>query len=109
MLRNYEMPVSYASDTLSLPLRTDDSTRSFASSRPPRADTYVQNERGVKSRNYKFRRGTTAWTKESIRSLVVSEDVRITSGAGKEQPGVEVRPVAIGAGPGGEEGMEVDS
>ncbi|RSH92941.1 proteasome core particle subunit beta 2 [Saitozyma podzolica] len=69
----------------------------------------MPNERGVKSRNYKFRRGTTAWTKESIRSLVVSEDVRITSGAGKEQPGVEVRPVAIGAGPGGEEGMEVDS
>jgi 20S proteasome subunit beta 2 len=68
----------------------------------------VQNERGVKSRNYKFRRGTTAWTKESIRSLIVSEDVKVTSGAGKEQPGVEVRAVPIGAGPGGEEGMEVD-
>ncbi|KAL7419498.1 proteasome core particle subunit beta 2 [Cryptotrichosporon argae] len=45
----------------------------------------MPNERGLKSRNYKFRRGTTAWTKESIRSLVVSEEVRVTAGAGKEQ------------------------
>ncbi|RXK37548.1 20S proteasome subunit beta 2 [Tremella mesenterica] len=69
----------------------------------------MPNERGVKSRNYKFRRGTTAWVKENIRSLIVKEDVKITSGAGKEQPGIEPHPVPVGAGPGGEEGMDVDS
>jgi 20S proteasome subunit beta 2 len=55
----------------------------------------------VKSRNYTFRRGTTAWTKESVRDLVVKEEVRVTSGAGKDQ----------GAGPvvAVEEGMEVDN
>lgn len=68
-----------------------------------------QNERGVKSRNYKFRRGTTAWTKENIRSLVVSEEVKVTTGAGKAQEGVEVVGVATGKGPGGDEGMEVDA
>jgi len=62
-------------------------------------------------RNYKFRKGTTAWTKENIRSLIVSEEVRVTTGAGKEQSGIgEVAvPVAVGAGPGGEEGMDLDS
>ncbi|WWC66255.1 uncharacterized protein I206_100156 [Kwoniella pini CBS 10737] len=67
------------------------------------------NERGTKSRNYKFRRGTTAWTKESIRSLIVSEEIKSTSGAGKDQGGVEVVAVPTGAGAGGEEGMEIDS
>ncbi|KAI9635299.1 putative proteasome subunit, beta type, 7 [Dioszegia hungarica] len=67
------------------------------------------NERGIKSRNYKFRRGTTAWTKESIRSLIVSEEVKMTTGAGKTQDGVLDVPVPIGKGPGGEEGMDVDA
>ena len=34
------------------------------------------NERVQKERSYVFRRGTTAWKKEDIRSLVVSEEVR---------------------------------
>ncbi|ORY32298.1 putative proteasome subunit, beta type, 7 [Naematelia encephala] len=60
----------------------------------------MPNERGVKSRNYKFRRGTTAFSKEYIRDLIVKEEVRSTSGAGKEQgPAVAV---AVG------EGMDVD-
>ena len=33
------------------------------------------NERAQKENTYKFRRGTTAWTKESIRNLVVEETV----------------------------------
>jgi 20S proteasome subunit beta 2 len=33
------------------------------------------NERGEKTRQYTFRRGTTAWKSESIRSLVVEESV----------------------------------
>ena len=33
----------------------------------------MPNERGEKTRQSKFRRGTTAWTKEDVRSLVVSE------------------------------------
>ncbi|TDL16297.1 20S proteasome subunit [Rickenella mellea] len=35
------------------------------------------NERAVKERNYKFRRGTTAWKMENIRSLVVDETVTL--------------------------------
>ncbi|KAF8335353.1 20S proteasome subunit [Cantharellus anzutake] len=31
------------------------------------------NERGLKEKNYKFLRGTTAWSSEKIRSLVVKE------------------------------------
>ena len=31
------------------------------------------NERVQKERTYKFRRGTTAWTKESVRSLIIDE------------------------------------
>lgn len=61
------------------------------------------NERGLKSRNYKFRRGTTAWTKESVRSLIVKEEVKSTTGAGKAQGAAEAIPVAAGAGPGGAE------
>lgn len=67
-----------------------------------------QNERGLKSRNYKFRRGTTAWTKESVRSLIVKEEVKSTTGAGKAQGAAEAIPVAAGAGPGGAEGMDID-
>jgi 20S proteasome subunit beta 2 len=33
------------------------------------------NERVEKEKKYGFRRGTTAWSKEEIRSLIVSEDV----------------------------------
>ena len=63
-----------------------------------------QNERGTKSRDYKFRRGTTAWTKENIRDLIVSTEIKSTSGAGKDQPAPTVVPVA-GTGT---EGMDVD-
>ena len=34
------------------------------------------NERVQKERSYGFRRGTTAYKKEEIRSLIISEDVR---------------------------------
>lgn len=33
------------------------------------------NERGAKEKRYKFRLGTTAWTKESVRKFVVDESV----------------------------------
>ena len=33
------------------------------------------NDRAQKERRYNFRRGTTAWTAERVRSLVVSEEV----------------------------------
>lgn len=66
------------------------------------------NERGIKSRNYKFRRGTTAWLKENVRDLVVLEEVK-TIGAGKAQPGTTDHAVGVGAGPGGEEGMDLDA
>lgn len=69
----------------------------------------MPNERGIKNRNYKFRRGTTAWTKENVRDLIVKEEVRQTSGAGKDQGGVEAVAVPVGAGVGGEEGMDVDT
>jgi 20S proteasome subunit beta 2 len=35
----------------------------------------MPNERVAKEQDYKFRRGTTAWKKEDIRSLIVSETV----------------------------------
>jgi 20S proteasome subunit beta 2 len=41
--------------------------------------------------------------------LIVSEDVKLTTGAGKDQVEVEDKPVAVGAGPGGEEGMDLDA
>ncbi|KAI0076640.1 N-terminal nucleophile aminohydrolase [Panus rudis PR-1116 ss-1] len=41
------------------------------------------NERVQKERSYKFARGTTAWKKEDIRSLIVSEDV-VTREGGEE-------------------------
>lgn len=37
----------------------------------------MPNERGLKARDYRFRRGTTAWTKEDVRNLLVKEDVKI--------------------------------
>ena len=33
------------------------------------------NERVQKEKRYNFRRGTTAWTKEKVRSLIVSEEI----------------------------------
>ena len=37
---------------------------------------YVKpNERVAKEQTYKFKRGTTAWTKESIRNLIVDEQI----------------------------------
>ena len=41
---------------------------------------YMPNERGQKEKNYKFRRGTTAWTKESIKRLVADETITPISG-----------------------------
>jgi 20S proteasome subunit beta 2 len=34
------------------------------------------NERAQKELTYKFRRGTTAWKKESVRNLIVDEQIR---------------------------------
>ncbi|VDC00443.1 unnamed protein product [Peniophora sp. CBMAI 1063] len=43
------------------------------------------NERVQKEKRYNFRRGTTAWTKERVRSLIVSEEILpITSNAAAE-------------------------
>ncbi|KZV65643.1 proteasome subunit [Peniophora sp. CONT] len=43
------------------------------------------NERVEKEKRYNFRRGTTAWTKEKVRSLIVSEEILpITSNAAAE-------------------------
>lgn len=76
MLRNYEMPVSPSlagrGRFACLFSPTDGFFRTIAFSRPW---WYVQNERGLKARDYKFRPGTTAWTKEEIRSLIVKEEV----------------------------------
>ena len=35
----------------------------------------MPNEREEKEQRYKFRKGTTAWKSENIRSLIVSEEV----------------------------------
>ena len=58
----------------------------------------IQNERGVKTRDYKFRRGTTAWTKEDVRSLIASEEIKATTGAGKIQDPIQAA-----------QGMDVDA
>ncbi|GAA6013583.1 hypothetical protein JCM11491_002715 [Sporobolomyces phaffii] len=50
------------------------------------------NEKVTKERNYKWRRGTTAWTKEEITKLVVGEEV-----------------VPLAAAPQGQAAMEVDA
>jgi len=44
-----------------------------------------------------------------VRDLIVREEVRQTSGAGKDQGGVEAKGVPVGAGPGREEVMDVDA
>ncbi|EEB96094.1 hypothetical protein MPER_04826 [Moniliophthora perniciosa FA553] len=45
----------------------------------------MPNQRVQKEKNYKFRRGTTAWKTESIRKLVVNEEISpIGGGAGDE-------------------------
>ena len=44
-----------------------------------------------------------------MRDLIVREEVKLTSGAGKDQGGVEVEAVPVLAGPGGGEGMDVDA
>lgn len=43
-----------------------------------------------------------------MRSLIVKEEVKSTTGAGKTQGAAEAIPVAAGAGPGGAEGMDID-
>jgi len=40
------------------------------------------NERVEKERRYTFRRGTTAWKTENIRSLIVNEDITSLSASG---------------------------
>jgi len=40
----------------------------------------MPNERAQKERSYGFRRGTTAWKSESIRSLVVDETITPVGG-----------------------------
>lgn len=70
----------------------------------------AQNERGVKTRNYKFRRGTTAYTKEAIRSLIVKEEVKDLTGAPAGAGGAGATVGAGKAGPGAPGGgMEVDA
>lgn len=40
----------------------------------------MPNERVQKENKYSFRRGTTAWKKESIRDLIVNEEISLTGG-----------------------------
>jgi 20S proteasome subunit beta 2 len=40
----------------------------------------MPNQRVEKERNYKFRRGTTAWKKEDIRKLIIDEQVSSIAG-----------------------------
>lgn len=45
----------------------------------------MPNVRVEKERRYAFRRGTTAWTRENVRDLIVSEETRpIVAAAGGE-------------------------
>jgi 20S proteasome subunit beta 2 len=44
----------------------------------------MPNQRVQKERDYKFRRGTTAWKKEVVRDLVVDEQVTLIGGDGAE-------------------------
>ncbi|GJN91760.1 hypothetical protein Rhopal_004783-T1 [Rhodotorula paludigena] len=59
------------------------------------------NEKVTKERNYKWRRGVTAWTKEEVKKLVVAEEVVPLAG------GLATGPAGSGAGAGG--AMEVDA
>jgi 20S proteasome subunit beta 2 len=46
----------------------------------------MPNVRVEKERRYAFRRGTTAWTRENVRDLVINEDTRpIVSAVGGEE------------------------
>jgi len=46
----------------------------------------MPNVRVEKERKYGFRRGTTAWTREKVRDLVVSEEIKsIAITAGSEE------------------------
>lgn len=58
------------------------------------------NVKVAKNASYKFRRGTTAWTKEDVRSLIVSEEVIMQAG------GLVAGPEGSGPGPAT---MEVDA
>jgi 20S proteasome subunit beta 2 len=40
----------------------------------------MPNVRVQKERDYKFRRGTTAWKKEEVRSLITEESVTLLTG-----------------------------
>ena len=40
----------------------------------------MPNQRVQKERDYKFRRGTTAWKKEDIRKLIIDENVSSIAG-----------------------------
>ena len=40
----------------------------------------MPNQRVEKERDYKFRRGTTAWKKEDIRKLIIDENVSSIAG-----------------------------
>lgn len=40
----------------------------------------MPNVRVQKERDYKFRRGTTAWKKEQVRSLITEESITMLSG-----------------------------
>ena len=45
----------------------------------------MPNVRVEKERKYGFRRGTTAWTRENVRDLIVSEEIRpVIAAAGGE-------------------------
>lgn len=45
----------------------------------------MPNVRVEKERKYGFRRGTTAWTRENVRDLIVNEETRpIAAGGGNE-------------------------
>jgi len=45
----------------------------------------MPNVRVEKERRYGFRRGTTAWTRENVRDLIVSEEIRpVIAAAGGE-------------------------
>ncbi|GAA6035122.1 hypothetical protein JCM8097_006373 [Rhodosporidiobolus ruineniae] len=61
----------------------------------------MPNEKVTKERNYKWRRGTTAWTREEVKRLVVAEEVVPLAG------GLATGPEGSGAAAGS--AMEVDA
>jgi 20S proteasome subunit beta 2 len=40
----------------------------------------MPNQRVQKERNYRFRRGTTAWKAENVRKLIVNEEITLVGG-----------------------------